>query len=63
MLQLLILDGVTTPNPTILLDGTTGIGTVSVSPTVNTTYSLVSIATSGTPVCTTSFRKCFYYGK
>ena len=45
-------DGVTTPNPTILLDGTTGIGTVSVSPTVNTTYSLVSIATSGTPVCT-----------
>ena len=45
-------DGVTTPNPTILLDGTTGIGIVSVSPTVNTTYSLVSIATSGTPVCT-----------
>ena len=35
-------DGGTT-NPTVLLDGTTGTYTLSVSPSANTTYSLVSI--------------------
>ena len=43
-------DGTTT-QPGVLLDAT-GNGSVTVSPTVTTTYSLVNIATTGTPGCT-----------
>ncbi|WMW77256.1 PKD-like domain-containing protein [Flavobacterium sp. 20NA77.7] len=40
-----------TANQTVTLDATTGNGTVSVSPASTTTYSLVSVATTGTPSC------------